>query len=135
MFFQRSAFLYPVSNPNFCSIVHFFDTIHLFDHLEFLFLFGPIFLIKTVIIGRWWLTNCRLPIDNIIWTQISRKRRHTWIIIPWRIKTRHAVIRSAWHRYRWPMWRKRHWIRKIILLLIPIMELLSWSRSWVFWMF
>ena len=109
----------------------FFDTINLLDHHVFLFLHRPIFRIKTAIICRWWLTNCRLPIGNIIWAQIYRKRRHIGIKIPWRIKTRHAV----WYMCIRPMWWKRHWIRKIICLPIPIMELLSWSRSWVFWMF
>jgi len=70
----------------------FFDTIDLLDHLVFCFLHRPIFAIKTVIIGRWWFTNCQLPISNIIWTQICRKRRRIWIMKLWYTRIRQTEI-------------------------------------------
>jgi hypothetical protein len=77
------SFLCLVSNLNFYLIYHLFDTIDLFDHLALIFLCWLILIIKMVITHRWWLINCRLSISNIVWTNISRKRRRIQIIIPW----------------------------------------------------
>ena len=109
----------------------FFDTIDLLDHLVFCFLHRPIFAIKTVIIGRWWFTNCQLPISNIIWTQICRKRRHIWNMKPWCTRIRQTEISTPWYIHGRSIWRKRHWHRSIIPLPILIKEFLFWNRSWL----
>ena len=84
----------------------FFDTINLFDHHVFLFLHRPIFWIKTAIICRWWLTNCRLSISNIIWVQICRKRQHIWIMKPRCTRIKHIEISTPWDVHRGSIWRK-----------------------------
>ena len=101
----------------------------------FLFPYRLILLIKMVIIGTWWFTNCRLPISNIIWVQICRKRRHIWVMKPRSTRIRYPKICTPWHIHRGSIWQKRHWYRKIIPLSILIMKFLFLNKFWLFGIF
>jgi hypothetical protein len=83
---------------------------------------------------RWWRINYWLSISYILWTGIFR-RRHIWIIMPWRTEIMHVKVIFPWHMHWWSMWRKRHLCRKITSLPILIMELLSRRRFWAFGIF
>jgi hypothetical protein len=98
--------------------------IDLFNHFALIFPCWPIFMIKMVITHRWRFINYRLPMSNIILTKITR-RRHIWIMIPWRTKIMHNKKRFPWHRHWWSIWRKRHWFVRVTPLSILIMELIS----------
>ena len=101
--------------------------IDMFDHFTLIFLYRPIPMIKTIIICKRWLINCRLPISNVIWAQICRKRPCIWIMKPWWTRIRHTEISTPWYIDMWSIWWKRRWCRKTIPLPILMMNLMFWN--------